>query len=43
MQQYIDGRESEDSMNPLESAETHDQEAVDEDLFYELLAEMRLP
>lgn len=43
MQKYVDSRECEYSMNPLESAETHDQETGDEDFFYELLAEMRLP
>ena len=43
MQKYVDNRECEYSMNPLESAETHNQEAGYEDLFYEILAEMRLP
>ena len=31
MQKYVDSRECEYSMNPLESAETHDQEAGDEE------------
>ena len=30
-------------MNPSENTETHGQETADEDFFYELLSEMRLP
>lgn len=30
-------------MNPSENTETHGQEPTDEDFFYELLSEMRLP
>lgn len=40
---YGDNREREYSVNPMESTETHDQETADEDFFYELLSEMRLP
>lgn len=40
---YGDNREREYSMNPMESTETHGQEPTDEDFFYELLSEMRLP